>query len=59
MTGSSYTMRERKVGFSLLIPGIRWQMDSNKAFQFGFGGIVTDGELVPAPIPMIQWFRKL
>lgn len=54
-----YTVRERKHGFALLIPGIRWQMDSNKAFQFGFGGVIADGDLQPVPIPMLQWFRKL
>jgi len=46
-------------GFALLIPGIRWQTESNKAFQFGFGGLITDGELVPVPIPLVQWYRKL
>lgn len=44
---------------ALLIPGIRWQVESNRAFQFGFVGLNLDGELVPFPIPMIQWYRKL
>lgn len=50
-------------GFSLILPGLRFQTDPNKAFQFGFGGIVSnDGsgaEVQPFPIPMVSWFRKL
>ncbi|MBA7585367.1 hypothetical protein ES708_27342 [subsurface metagenome] len=45
-------------GFALLIPGIRIQEKSNKAFQFGFAGLVVDGDLMPFPIPMIQWYKK-
>ena len=44
---------------AFLIPGFRWQMESNKAFQFGFAGVVFDGELAPVPVPMVQWFRKI
>lgn len=43
---------------ALLIPGFRFQSKDDKAFQFGFAGIVVDGELLPAPIPFIQWFKK-
>jgi hypothetical protein len=46
-------------GFALIIPGIRLQTESNKAFQFGFAGLIVNGDLVPAPIPMVQWYRKL
>lgn len=52
-------VRKRKAGFALIIPGLRWQLEPNKAFQFGFAGLMVNGEAVPAPIPMIQWFRKL
>jgi hypothetical protein len=60
-TGLNETIvvRKRKEGFALIIPGIRWQLEPNKAFQFGFAGLMVNGEAVPAPIPMIQWFRKL
>ncbi len=38
-----------------IIPGIRLQTDPNKAFQFGFGGVVTsDGTY---PVPFVSWFR--
>ncbi|TND08531.1 MAG: hypothetical protein FD123_2327 [Bacteroidetes bacterium] len=60
-SGTSYSYYEarKKPGFALLIPGIRWQTDSKKAFQFGFAGLSVDGEVVPVPIPMVQWYRKL
>ncbi len=53
------TRRKRRGGLTLLIPGIRLQTEPNKAFQFGFGGAYADGELIPTPIPMVQWYRKL
>lgn len=53
------TTRKRRGGLVLLLPGIRLQTEPNKAFQFGFGGAYADGELVPTPIPMVQWYRKL
>ncbi len=46
-------------GGALLLPGIRLQTDNKKAFQFGFGGLYLEGEFVPAPIPFVQWFKKL
>jgi hypothetical protein len=54
-----YTTQERNPPFMMLIPGIRWQMESNKAFQFGFLGLAANGSLIPVPIPMVQWYRKL
>ena len=44
---------------ALIIPGLRFQTEENKAFQIGFAGVVYDGELAPFPFPMLQWFRKL
>jgi hypothetical protein len=52
-------VKEQRPSFSLLIPGLRWQLDSKRAFQFGFARIASDGEAVPVPIPMIQLYRKL
>lgn len=46
-------------GGALLIPGIRLQTESNSAFQFGFAGLIANGELLPFPIPMVQWYRKI
>ncbi len=45
--------------FGIFLPGLRWHQDEGKAVQFGFAGILTNGELVPVPIPMIQWYRSL
>jgi hypothetical protein len=44
-------------GFSIYIPGIRLQTESNKTFQFGFGALSFEGEITP--IPFVQFFRKL
>lgn len=44
--------------FAIFVPGMRWQHESDKAFQFGFGGIMVDGEVAPFPLPMVSWFRK-
>jgi hypothetical protein len=53
------TRTERTPNLALILPGIRWQIDANKAFQFGFTGLYYDGEFLPTPIPMVQWYRKL
>jgi hypothetical protein len=46
-------------GFAMLMPGFRWQSGPDRAFQFGFGAISVDNELIPVPIPLVQWFRTL
>lgn len=46
-------------GLALLIPGIRWHQEEGKAFQFGFTGVAFEGELLPVPIPMVQWYRRI
>jgi hypothetical protein len=53
------TTREKRTGLSIFIPGIRWQLSEDKAFQFGFTGFSVDGDMAPAAIPMLQWYRKL
>lgn len=50
---------ERSPNLALLLPGIRWQLDADRAFQFGFTGLYFDNEFIPAPIPMVQWYRRL
>jgi hypothetical protein len=44
---------------SLIIPGIRWHQEEGKAFQFGFAGVAFEGDVVPIPVPMVQWYRSL
>lgn len=46
-------------GFAILIPGVRVQTGKDKAFQFGLGGAVSNGQAVPIPFPMMQWYRKI
>jgi len=57
-TGQSYYTTTNTVA-ALIIPGFRFQTHDDKAFQIGFAGIFYDGTVVPAPIPMVTWFRKL
>lgn len=49
----------KRPGLGLFIPGIRWHQEEGKAFQFGFTGIASQGELFPVPIPMVQWYRRI
>lgn len=53
----SNTYEVRYPGFSLLIPGVRWHQAEGKAFQFGFSGVITNGDIIP--VPMVQWYRSL
>lgn len=53
------TRQERSASLYVYVPGIRWQTDYKKAFQFGFAGFIFDGEALEVPIPMISWFRKI
>ena len=45
--------------FALLIPGVRVHQSEGKAIQFGFLGMYYDNELLPVPIPMVQWYRSI
>jgi hypothetical protein len=54
---NSYT--RRRPGFALLIPGVRIHLRERTALQFGFSGIVADGDLLPIPIPMFQVYQSL
>lgn len=45
--------------FALIMPGVRWHVDDKRAFQFGFSGIVADNDIIPVPVPMVQWYRTL
>jgi hypothetical protein len=58
-TTTTSTSEDRKPGLGLFIPGVRWHQSEGKAFQFGFTGISFDGELLPIPLPMVQWYRTL
>tara|TARA_B110000037_G_C17111986_1_gene502240 strand:- start:130 stop:1092 length:963 start_codon:yes stop_codon:yes gene_type:complete len=53
------TYETRSPGLALLIPGVRWHQEEGKAIQFGFTGVITDGDNLPIPIPMVQWYRSL
>lgn len=58
-TGLYEDITVKRKGGALLIPGIRLQTQNNSAFQFGFAGLIVNNDLVPFPIPMVQWYRKI
>ena len=55
----NYTASTYKAIFALIIPGVRLQTNDDKAFQIGFAGAYFDGDILPLPIPMVTWFRRL
>jgi hypothetical protein len=63
MTGkTTYSLVDETYGnkpFVVITPGLRFQANENNSFQFGFTGVHLEGEFVPVPIPMVQWFRKI
>ncbi len=54
---SSY--ERRRPAFALLIPGIRVHTSQRTALQFGFSGVFADGDILPIPIPMFQFYHSL
>lgn len=56
--GRYVTTTRRNDLFALIIPGLRWHQAEGQAFQFGFTGAYVAGDLVPVPIPMVQWYRS-
>ncbi|MCK4749331.1 MAG: hypothetical protein KAT15_19895 [Bacteroidales bacterium] len=45
--------------FAIVMPGLRFSRTERKAFQFGFAGIIFEGEAIPFPIPVLGWFLKI
>jgi hypothetical protein len=58
-TYSIVTETEKANPLFVLAPGLRFQANERSSFQFGFTGLHFDGEFVPVPIPLVQWFRKI
>lgn len=46
-------------GFTAFIPGLRYQTEKDRAFQFGFNFVQYNNVLLNLPIPMVQWYRKI
>lgn len=53
-----YTYQRERQGVSIFIPGVRIHGTEKASFQFGFAAVVAEGDLVPVPLPMVQWFRS-
>ena len=45
--------------FAIVMPGIRFSRSERKAFQFGFAGVIFEGQAIPFPIPVLGWFLKI
>jgi hypothetical protein len=56
--GDSFIYAKDEV-VAVVVPGLRFDRKNGGAFQFGFGGVIFNGELIPAPIPIISWFVKI
>lgn len=52
-------IRDQSPNLALILPGIRWQLDADRAFQFGFTGFYFDNKFQQFAIPMVQWYRRL
>ena len=53
-----YTQTRSNPGIAIIIPGVRIHQTESTAFQFGFAGVFYDNELLPVPLPMVQWYRS-
>jgi hypothetical protein len=56
--GDSFIYAKEDV-VAVVVPGLRFDRKNGGAFQFGFGGVIFNGEIVPAPIPIVSWFVKI
>lgn len=56
----SNTTSRRRTTAAYLMPGMRFQKNENRAFQFALAGVVAgqDGDVVAFPLPMCGWFFK-
>jgi hypothetical protein len=58
-TSNGYTyVSHRNNTVALIISGIRIQGKNGNSFQFGFAGLYMQEEMVPLPIPSVQWLRQ-
>lgn len=58
-TYSVRTITRKSNPLLVLVPGIRFQASPSSSLQFGFTGVHFEGEFLPVPIPMIQWFKRI
>lgn len=58
-TYSVSTVTRKADPLLVIIPGIRFQASPSSSLQFGFTGVHFEGEFLPIPIPMVQWFKRI
>ncbi|MEZ4777603.1 MAG: hypothetical protein R3D00_30795 [Bacteroidia bacterium] len=59
LVGDSFIYMEKGNRFALIMPGLRFSDNPKRAFQIGVGMIAIDNEVIPAPIPVVSWFRAI
>jgi hypothetical protein len=54
------TLEKTKSSVMFIMPGMRFQRDERKAFQFSLAGIVVrdGGESISFPFPLCTWFYR-
>ncbi len=57
-TGDSFIYAKEDV-VAIIVPGLRFDRSKDGAFQFGLGGLVVNGEVVPFPVPFVSWLVKI
>ncbi len=46
--------------FGIIVPGLRFiRPQRRSSIQFGFAAVAAEGDLIPAPMPVISWFFEL
>jgi hypothetical protein len=56
--GDSFIYAKDEV-VAIVVPGLRFDRKNGGAFQFGFGGAILNGDIIPVPIPILSWFVKI
>jgi hypothetical protein len=56
--GDSFIYAKEDV-VAIIVPGLRFDNSKGGAFQFGLGGLVVNGDVIPFPVPFISWFVKI
>lgn len=53
--GDSFIYAKQDV-VAIIVPGLRFDNTKGGAFQFGLGGLMINGDIIPFPVPFLSWF---
>ncbi len=57
LLAEAFSFINRYVPIVMILPGVRFSIKSDQAFQLGFAGIYFDDEVFPLPIPQLRYFK--